>query len=123
MSESRDNIQLTPELAELLNGLMQRGEYATAQDAVRAGLTRLHEEQYQSLIQEWMVGGLTPEIESALPPDVVASVKARLQEMIGEARESVREDGTLGPSEVEARVRARLAEVSRQRAENGRRSA
>lgn len=116
--DSAGRITLTPDVAALVEHLVETGEYATADEVVRAGVMVLRRRKYEPLVRQWLAEGMTPEIERELPADVIEDVRRDFQQTHEQVMAEVAAGDFVDGEAAMARIRARLdaLEAAEQRA-------
>lgn len=82
-------ISLTGEHDAFVDALIQSGEYASAEDVVRAGLGLLKRQRHGELLSKWLTHGLSPDEEALLTAGVVQSARAALDRKLRDAAEAL----------------------------------
>ena len=103
------NVSLPAALESFVQALVGSGRYRTASEVVRDGLRLLEEREHARLLEKSLYEGLTPDEEAQLPPELLATVRAHIQQLISEGIED-RDAGRVsdGPTAME-RIRQKLA--------------
>jgi putative addiction module CopG family antidote len=76
---------------------VKSGRYASASEVVRDGLRLLQRDEESRLLDKWLIEGLTPREEAAIPADVLKrardAIRAKVREGLTEARRGEFVDG------------------------------
>lgn len=81
----------------MIDRLVDAGRYASASEVVRDGLRLLQEREEARLLEKWLLEGLSPEEQKALPAQILADAQAvvreRIREGLAQARRGELVDG------------------------------
>lgn len=102
------NVSITPELERFVQDLVASGRYRSASEVFRDGLRLLEQAERRRLLEKWLVEGLTPEQQAALPAELVEEARSLIQTRIQEGLDALARGDVLDGEAFFARWKAHL---------------